>query len=210
MPRPLNTNLVTTRLARTRPPGDPSVVPAGAADAHPMRRLFVPPDGQLIPAGVLVPLFDRAAELTVLLTERSSALKHHAGQIAFPGGRMEDADATIADTALREAYEEVGIAPSRVRLAGYLEPLPTVSGYAVTAVVGFVDEAVELVLDPSEVSAAFEVPLDFVMDERNQRTGVRRYRDTDIPVVEFNYESHRIWGATAHMLVELKNILENN
>lgn len=209
MSRPLNARFVTARLARTRPPGDPRVVPAGEAGTHPMRRLFVPPDGQLTPAGVLVPLFDRGAELTVLLTERSSALKHHAGQIAFPGGRMEREDATIADTALREAHEEVGIAPSRVQLAGYLEPLPTVSGYAVTPVIGFVDDSVELVLDPSEVSDAFEVPLDYVMDERNQRAGVRRYQGREIPVVEFNYERHRIWGATAHMLVELKNILEN-
>ncbi|MEM8816891.1 MAG: CoA pyrophosphatase [Pseudomonadota bacterium] len=204
----MDADLVTARLAHTRPPRDPSA--AVAAETGALSRLIAPLGKSLIPAGVLIPLFDREAELTVLLTERSAELKHHAGQIAFPGGRMEVDDGSIAETALREAHEEVGIAPASVQLAGYLASMPTVSGYAVTPVVGFVDTSVELVLDPGEVSDAFEVPLGFVMDERNQRTGTRHYGGREFPVVEFQYDRHRIWGATAYMLVELKKLLENN
>ncbi len=85
------------------------------------------------PAGVLIPVIDRAnTGLNLLLTQRSAELKHHAGQISFPGGRMEDDDADISVTALRETHEEVGIPPHEVNVIGYLEPMPTITGYAVT------------------------------------------------------------------------------
>ena len=118
----------------------------------------------LRPAGVLIPVIDRREGLSVLLTQRSATLKHHAGQVSFPGGRMEAQDSDVVETALREAREEVGIRPESVAVIGYLPPMPTVTGYAVTAVVGLVTEEVTLQLDPTEVEYAFEVPLAFLLD----------------------------------------------
>ena len=115
-------------------------------------------DEGLRAAGVLVPLMQRD-ELTVLLTRRSAALKHHAAQVSFPGGRIEPDDADIAATALRETREEVGIQQQHIDVAGYLPPMPTVTGYAVTPVVGLIAPDAELVIDRSEVEYAFEVPL---------------------------------------------------
>ncbi len=159
----------------------------------------------LKPAGVLIPIIDREGALTVLLTKRSAALKHHASQISFPGGRMEDHDADIEATALRETHEEVGFAPDSVAVIGYLEPMPTVTGYAVTPVIGVVADPGSLKVDHTEVELAFEVPLAFLLDKRNARKGEREYMGRTIPIVEFKYDEHRIWGATAHMLLELGN-----
>lgn len=156
---------------------------------------------------MLVPIIERRAGLTVLLTERAAHLKHHAGQISFPGGRMEPGDRDLLDTALRETAEEVGIAPAAVDVAGYLKPLPTVTGYAVTPIVGLVDAAVSLTLDAREVADAFEVPLEFLLDADNQQRSVRRFRGVDIPVIAFDYGPRRIWGATAAMIVTLQKKL---
>ncbi len=163
----------------------------------------------LKPAGVRVPVFERHDGLSLLLTERSAELKHHAGQISFPGGRMEEHDATVETTALRETHEEVGIAPQHVTVAGYLRPMPPVTGYAVTPIVGFVAPDVELQLDRTEVERAFEVPLAFLMERRNARAFEREYRGRIIPTIEFHYEGLRIWGATAHIIVELRKIILN-
>ena len=207
MPARLNTAFVAERLAHTRQPEDPRAVtlPDTATNwpEHLADRLVA----GLKPAGVLIPVFDRGAELTVLLTKRSAELKHHAGQVAFPGGRMEEGDPDIVATALRETYEEVGIAPERVAVTGFLEPMPTITGYAVTPIVGFVETSVSLDIDRTEVEEAFEVPLPFLMDRANEREGVRHYQGRDIPVVEFQFGGHRIWGATATMLIELRKIL---
>ena len=161
----------------------------------------------LTAAGVLVPLIDRQAGLTVLLTQRSSRLRIHAGQVSFPGGRMEESDRDIEATALREAHEEVGIHPGSVEIAGYLDPSPTVTGYAVTPVIGLVEASVSIVIDPVEVDTAFEVPLDFLMDESNQGHSTREFEGVTLNIVEFNYAGHRIWGATATMLLQLRKRL---
>jgi 8-oxo-dGTP pyrophosphatase MutT (NUDIX family) len=161
----------------------------------------------LKPAGVLIPVIERPAGLSVLLTQRSAELKHHAGQISFPGGRMEDADRDIVHTALRETHEEVGIPPESIAVIGYLQPMPTVTGYAVTSVIGLVAAAVQLDLDHTEVAYAFEVPLPFLLDKRNQRASEREFRGQTVPTVEFHYEDEQIWGATAHMLVELRKLV---
>ncbi len=161
----------------------------------------------LRPAGVLIPVIERAAGLSVLLTQRSAELKHHAGQVSFPGGRMEDRDSDVVQTALRETHEEVGIPPEAIDVVGYLPPMPTVTGYAVTSVVGLVDEGVSLRIDRTEVEYAFEVPLAFLLDRRNALPLEREYRGRRIPTVEFHYGGERIWGATAHILIELRKIL---
>ncbi len=163
----------------------------------------------LVAAAVLIPIIYREESLSVLLTERSPDLTHHAGQISFPGGRMDPRDTDVTATALRETQEEVGIEPSDVEIVGYLDPNPTVTGYAVTPVVGLVELRRELVLDPVEVKSAFEVPLPFLLDEGNQRSSAREFAGVTVPIAEFVYGEHRIWGATASMLIELRKYLLN-
>ena len=164
----------------------------------------------LKPAGVLIPIIEHADSLSVLLTQRSSELMHHAGQVSFPGGSMESADADITQTALRETHEEVGIRPEQVDVAGYLPPMLTVTGFAVTPIVGLVEADISLTLDEREVEFAFEVPLSFLLDDKNQRSSQRELRGVIVPIIEFNYERRRIWGATANILVEFRNILFKN
>jgi len=160
------------------------------------------------PAGVLIAVIDRAnTGLNLLLTQRSAELKHHAGQISFPGGRMEDDDADISVTALRETHEEVGIPPDEVNVIGYLEPMPTITGYAVTPIVGLVDETVELEIDRTEVEFTFEVPLSFLLDDANRRFVERDLYGQKVPMIEFQFEGHRIWGATAFIIIEFLKIV---
>lgn len=158
-------------------------------------------------AAVLIPIIHRQDLLSVLLTERSPDLNHHAGQISFPGGRMDPDDADICATALREAQEEVGINPADIEIVGYLDPNPTVTGYAVTPVVALVELRQELVIDPVEVKSAFEVPLPFLLDKDNQKYSEHEFEGVMVPIAEFNYGQYRIWGATAGMLIELRKVL---
>lgn len=196
-------------LSGSRAPQDPTraVMPL-ESEKWPAKFLEMA-SGDLKAAGVLIPIIDRPGGLTVLLTQRSSELRLHAGQVSFPGGRMEDSDKDIVATALREAHEEVGIDPQIVEIAGYLDPAPTVTGYAVTPVIGLVTESVSIVIDPGEVEAAFEVPLEFLLDKTNQRDAVRVYEGVELKIVEFNYAERRIWGATASMLIQLRKKLIN-
>lgn len=198
---------IRRRLSGTRIPSNPLAVDlsdiSGRMSAILLRNLAE----KLRPAAVLIPIIERRHELAVLLTERSSALKHHAGQVSFPGGGMEDGDTDIVATALREAHEEVGIHPHEVDVAGFLNPTPTITGFVVTPVIGFVRESFRLSVEPREVQAAFEVPLDFLMDSRNQEHSEREFEGNTIPVVTFQYDGHRIWGATAGMLVSLRRLL---
>ncbi len=197
------------RLAETRLPEDPlDVTPPPGSRRWPaaLRKRLT---ATLTPAGVLIPVIERGSELSVLLTQRSAELKHHAGQISFPGGRMEEHDEDVARTALRETHEEVGIDPRHVAVIGYLGPMPTITGYAVTPVVGLVSDVAELVIDRSEVEYAFEVPLEFLLDARNDKRVERRFQGRAIPMVEFHYEQRRIWGATAHMVLVLRQYLIN-
>lgn len=203
----IDARLLIERLAATRPPEDPRAVELPAATRSWPADLAASLATELTPAAVLIPVFEREVGLTVLLTERSAALRHHAGQIAFPGGRMEAHDADVAMTALRETHEEVGIDPGQVAVAGYLRPMPTITGFAVTPVIGVVEPTAPITIDRTEVQEAFEVPLDFLLDAGNERKGQREYQGRRIPVLEFRYERFRIWGATAHMLLELRELV---
>ena len=198
---------IRQRLAGTREPADPLDVDVAALS----RRM---PDDQiqallpaLRPAGVLIPLIERGDSLSVLLTERSSQLKHHAGQVSFPGGGMEPHDASITATALRETHEEVGIAPAAVEVAGYLNPTPTVTGFAVTPVVGFVSGDPELIVDRTEAETAFEVPLDFLMDERNEVLSEQEHGGIMFRITTFHYDGHKIWGATAGIIATFRELI---
>ena len=197
------------QLAATQLPSNPLdvVTPRGA---------YSWPEGMLDkiaatlkPAGVLIPIRVYEDSLSVLLTQRSADLKHHAGQVSFPGGRMEAADSDILMTALRETREEIGIAEEYVSIIGYLETMPTVTGYAVSPVVGLVDGNVEMTIDRTEVEYAFEVPLEFLLDAGNHRIVPREWQGLSFSMVEFHYEGQRIWGATAQMLLRFVNIIKN-
>ena len=154
----------------------------------------------LKPAGVLIPVRHRDNGLSVLLTQRSADLKHHAGQVSFPGGGMEDHDTDIVATALREAHEEVGIHPELVDIAGYLNPTPTITGFAVTPVIGFVHTSFELRVDPTEVEKAFEVPLEFLMTPANHQRYSVSYEGKARHFYAMPYGERYIWGATAGIL----------
>lgn len=162
---------------------------------------------QRISAAVLVPLVDRRDGFSVLLTQRSATLRDHAGQISFPGGRIESEDADAWSAALREAHEEVGLEPRSVEFAGFLPDHLIVTGYRVTPAVGFVAPDYRLSLDASEVESAFEVPLAFLFDESNHRTRQRRLGEVEFTVYEIPYGERRIWGATAAMLMTLRSLL---
>lgn len=157
----------------------------------------------LSPAAVLMPLIERQTGVTLLLTRRSAQLRHHAGQVSFPGGSREPGDANLRETAVRETWEEVGIAPQQVRVTASLPAMRTVTGFSVTPVVGVVTQPVELRLDPREVDDAFEVPLEYFLEPQNERWTQREIHGVSVPVVEFGYGGQRIWGATAAMIVAL-------
>lgn len=194
-------------LAGTRLPSSPLDIvmpPDSATWPQELRAQLV---GELKPAGVLVPVLENDDGLSLLLTQRSAELKHHAGQVSFPGGRMEAHDESVEATALRETHEEVGISPDQVAVAGYLSPMPTVTGYAVTPVVGLIDRAATLLIDHSEVEYTFEVPLGFLLKAGSDVLVEREMFGAKIPMVEFHWGGERIWGATAMMIVSLRKAL---
>ena len=161
----------------------------------------------LKPAGVLIPIIDRPEGVSVLLTRRSAELKHHAGQVSFPGGRMEPEDPDIRHTAMRETHEEVGIHPDKVRVIGFLPPMPTITGFAVTPIVGLLGDDLTLNIDRTEVEHAFEVPLKFLLNPQNEQMSVREFDGVKIQLAEFHYSGERIWGATASMIIALRQYL---
>ncbi len=184
-------------------PDDPARAAAPSVEGRVPDSLVKRLSGPQTPAGVLIAMLARGATYHVLFTRRSADLKHHPGQVSFPGGRMEPGDRDVTEAALREAEEEVGLPRDRVHIAGHLHPHLTVSGYAVTPVVGLVHQGFEIRPDPAEVDEVFEVPLDFLLDEDNLRRAHREFEGARFPVFEYRYGGHRIWGATASMLVTL-------
>ena len=176
-----------------------------AADSQAYRAFF---PSSPIGAAVLIPLVERPGELTVLLTQRASQLKNHAGQISFPGGRIEPEDAGPREAALREAREEIGLDERFVSVIGYLPDHILISGFRVTPVVAFVQPGFELLLDSTEVQNTFEVPLAHVFEPANHRSRRRRFAEhsQDLEVWDIQYEGRNIWGATAGMLLNLYKI----
>lgn len=154
-------------------------------------------------AAVLVPIVPRDDGLTVLLTQRSHELPVHAGQIAFPGGKVDPGDATPLAAALRETHEETGIEPGFVTPVGYLDPYETGTGFRIVPVVGVLSIGFELVPEPGEVSDIFEVPLKFLMDPANHQRKQAMWKGRMRQYDAMPYEDRYIWGATAAMLLEL-------
>jgi 8-oxo-dGTP pyrophosphatase MutT (NUDIX family) len=165
--------------------------------------------GPLKPAAVLVPLIERPAGMTVLLTLRTKNLSSHSGQISFPGGRVELCDAAPVHTALRESEEEIGLAPARVEVLGRLENYVVGTGYRITPVVGFVDPEQRFVRDEGEVAEIFEVPLNLVMEPSNYRREHMRIKNVDRSYYVLPYGDYNIWGATAAILANLRDKLSD-
>ncbi len=154
-------------------------------------------------AGVLVPIIERAGDATVLLTQRTEHLSSHAGQIAFPGGRVDREDGGPLGAALRETHEEVGIEPHRIDVHGFLDTYETGSGFRIHPVVGFVDPDFTLTINQHEVAEAFEVPLAFLMDPKNHEKHSAVWRGKRREYYAIPFGDYYIWGATAGILVAM-------
>ena len=161
----------------------------------------------LRPAAVLVPIVAREPEPTVLFTLRTAHLVHHAGQISFPGGHMEESDARPEDAALRETEEEVGLDRRHVRVIGRLDRYVTRTGFDVTPVVGLVAPPFAVSPDATEVADVFEVPLDFLLDPANHLRDSRTVEGTVRHFYAMRWRERYIWGATAGMLMNLYEFL---
>jgi len=161
----------------------------------------------LLAAAVLVPVIERPEGLTVLFTQRTAHLNDHAGQVSFPGGRCEATDPSPVYTALRETEEEIGLERGRVEVLGLLPEYRTGTGFSVTPVVGLVRPPFELALDSFEVAEVFETPLSFLLDPVNHQRHSMEIGGVLRHYYAMPYEGFFIWGATAGMLVSLRNLL---
>lgn len=185
--------------ARARLDALPPAPTAGSGD-HALNPDLASIEMSFKDAAVLIPVVAREPEATVLLTLRTSHLTSHAGQIAFPGGKIDPGDATPAEAALREAGEEIGLDRALVETLGYADPYLSRTGYRIFPVVGRVDPAYRMTLNPHEVDEAFEVPLAFLMTPANHRQGSRVLRGAPRTFYEMPFEGRYIWGVTAGII----------
>lgn len=168
------------------------------------------PEGSYTPAAVLIPLINRPDGITVLLTQRTDHLAHHPGQISFPGGRIEDDDGNAPQkTALRETEEEIGLSSSKVRIIGRLDDFYTATDYHIVPVIGWIEPPLDLTPEPFEVADIFEIPLSFLLDERNYRQDEMNWRGNRRWFHAIQYQDRYIWGATAGILVNLRDVLKS-
>jgi 8-oxo-dGTP pyrophosphatase MutT (NUDIX family) len=157
-------------------------------------------------AAVLVPIIDRAQAPTLLMTVRANHLRRHAGQISFPGGRLEDQDADVAAAAVRETGEEIGIAAGAIDPIGYLSDHVVQTGYRITPVVALVQFGVAPKPDGTEVAEVFELPLGVALAAANYRVRRRSIREIEVDSWELAFGSYNIWGATAGILANLRQV----
>jgi 8-oxo-dGTP pyrophosphatase MutT (NUDIX family) len=194
----LTPEAIAQRLAR----------PAPAPGADDLHIVSIPPGNRVTEAAVMLPLVPRSAGMQVLLTQRTAHLSDHAGQISFPGGRVELEDGTREETALRETEEEIGLARSHVTLLGRLPEYEIPSGFRITPVVGWVEPPFELKLDAFEVAAVFEAPLEHFLDLDRYQRREYRFRGRHRHYMAIPYEGRYIWGATAAMLYSFARVLQ--
>lgn len=205
----------------THAPVDPDIDARLRAALHPLDAVL-PPRGwnhdelsdligdaaTLADAAVLVGLVRRDDGVRVLLTRRTDGLRHHAGQVSFPGGRIEPDDADAVAAALREVFEEIGVPHAQLAPVGLLDPLVTITGFRVVPVVAWVDPAYVAVPDPGEVAEVFEVPLAFLMDPAQLGAHSIEHGGRTRRVLEFRHRPQRIWGVSASILLNLRQRLE--
>lgn len=171
-------------------------------------------DNSLTAAAVLVPIISNQESYKILLTHRSKKLDDHAGQISFPGGRIDNSDKTPIDTALREAYEEIGLNGSSVEILGHLDAYATATGFRILPIVSIIKENFDTKINPIEVESIFYLPMEFLMNPKNHKKerGTYKRQLTSYKIeYEYNvipYENHHIWGATAAMLINLYETLK--
>ncbi len=174
---------------------------------HHLRAVKQAPDFPLTREGraasVLIPLVEYQDGMSVILTQRALHLKHHPGQISFPGGGVEDSDQSIFDTALRETHEEIGIPPEFIDPVGSLSRYRTISGYNIQPVVGFVKQDYPITIDYNEVDSVFEVPLAFLMNRTNHLAHYISRKGERHAIYFIPWQGHLIWGATAALLRNL-------
>ncbi|MBI2297304.1 MAG: CoA pyrophosphatase [Betaproteobacteria bacterium] len=196
---PLTRETIAARLA----------APAPAPEAHDLHIIALKEGTPVTEAAVLVPLVNRDGRVQVLFTQRTVHLDDHAGQISFPGGRVEAGDASREETALREAGEEIGLERGEVALLGRLPDYDMPSGFRITPVVGWIEPPLALRPDPLEVADIFEAPLEHFLDARNYQRREYRFRGRHRHYMAIPFEGRYIWGATAGMLFALCRALRN-
>lgn len=160
-------------------------------------------------AAVMILLVPHKTGYTVVLNERSDDLPHHPGQISFPGGKMEKGDGSIIATALRETHEEIGIPGKDVSVIGVLDTYITRTGFEITPVVGIIKPPAKFKINPDEVKAVFEVPLKFLTNPQTLRMERAEFKGKTYKYMAWRYETWNIWGATANMLRNLIEHLED-
>jgi 8-oxo-dGTP pyrophosphatase MutT (NUDIX family) len=192
-----------TGLLRSIPrDGDPVSNPRGDHDLDAEGFAVAPPPPHR-PAAVLVPVRPTTDGLAVMLTQRAAHLRSHSGQIAFPGGKIDEGDLGPAEAALREAHEEIGLSPTAVRVLGYLDPYLSATGFMVTPVVGLVESEARLRINPNEVAELFEVPLDILMDPDGHVVGSRPWKGRTRYYYSITVGERLIWGVTAGIVHNL-------
>jgi 8-oxo-dGTP pyrophosphatase MutT (NUDIX family) len=189
------------RLGFRVPPGlvDPDIVPRGGDPGTDRMLEIIARERPIRPAAVLIPVVDHP-QPTVLLTQRSAHLSDHAGQISFPGGKIEATDATPLDAALREAFEEVGLSREFIDPIGYLDLYATSFGFRILPTVARVEPGFRLRINAAEVDDAFEVPLEFLMDPDNHQLHSKEFRGMERSYYAMPFAERYIWGATAGIL----------
>lgn len=198
----MDVDLIRARLQAdpSRAPAEAIAAPATADDAADLIR------GPLVPAAVLVPIIG-GAEPGVLLTKRTSHLRAHAGQVAFPGGRIEPSDPTPEHAALREACEEIGLPPARAEVLGRLPEYVTGTGFSISPVLALLPEGLELRPNPDEVEAIFSLPLQVLLDPAAPQRREAEFRGRRRQFWVWPHAEHYVWGATAAILVHLAHRL---
>lgn len=166
----------------------------------------VPSTPSFTPAAVLLPIVERES-LSLLLTKRAAHLRHHGGQISFPGGRCESSDKDSKDTAIRETYEEIGLEFEHINIVAELPKYNTITAFEITPFIGMITPSFTIHVDPNEVAEVFEVPLGFVLDKQNHKIEHYLYKGERRPNIVIEFEQYKIWGATAAMIRMLSNHL---
>ena len=194
---PLDPAVIAALLRLPPPPPDPLDLHVAA----------IAEDTKVNDAAVLVPMVAREGRVSLLFTQRTPHLAAHAGQISFPGGRVESDDAGREDTALRETEEEIGLARKHVRVLGTLPEYSIPTGFRITPVVGWIDAPFDTQPDPFEVADIFEAPLEHFLDVARYQRHEYHFNGRHRHYVAIPYEGRYIWGATAGMLLSLARML---